>query len=225
MVELSFDCVDGAALPYAAVPTLTLTLRVSETTGARVHAIALRCQIRVEPNRRGYDDGEAEGLSDLFGDRSRWRDSLKPLQLGFVTAMVPGFTGSTDVELPVPCTYDLEVAATSYLRALRRGDVPLLLLFSGTVFIHTPGGYAVEQVPWSKETTYRLPVTVWQDMVERYFPHSAWLRVDLDTLQALRRFKSSRALPTWDGTILALLDCAGERVGGPAGGPAGETAP
>ena len=50
------------------------------------------------------------------------------------SALVQGFTGSTDVELSLPCTYDFEVAASRYLHALRRRQIPVLLLFSGTVF-------------------------------------------------------------------------------------------
>ena len=48
--------------------------------------------------------------------------------------MVPGFTGSTELDLPVPLTYDMEIGATRYFAGLEDGEVPLLLLFSGTVF-------------------------------------------------------------------------------------------
>jgi Family of unknown function (DUF6084) len=41
--------------------------------------------------------------------------------------------------------------------------------------------------------------------VALHFPDSAWLRVGLDTMAALRRFKSRNALPTWDSTVRALL--------------------
>ncbi len=65
-------------------------------SGQRVEAIALRCQIRIEPARRRYADDEAERLNDLFGETQRWADTLKPLQFTNVSIMVPGFTGSTD---------------------------------------------------------------------------------------------------------------------------------
>jgi hypothetical protein len=209
MPDLGFECVGGAVARYAAVPTVTLTVRVTEAAGVRVQAVALRCQIRLEPHRRRYDGTEAEAMVDLFGEPARWGESLKPIQLTTLSVMVSGFSGSTEVELPVTFSYDLEIASTKYLRGLRGGAVPLLLLFSGTVFTEGPRGYAVEQVPWSKETSYRLPVEVWQEAVERNFPHSGWLRLDLDTLDALRRYKSRHALPTWDGTVLALLAAAG----------------
>ncbi|MDQ3432916.1 MAG: DUF6084 family protein [Actinomycetota bacterium] len=211
MSELVFDCTGVRAERYAAVPTLTFALRVAETTGERIHAIALRSQIRIEPARRHYSTAEQEHLSDLFGDPSRWGDTLKPLQFANVAQMVAGFTGSTDVDLPVVCTYDLEVAASRYFHGLREGVIPLLLLFSGTIFTRGEHGFSVEQIPWSKECTYRLPVAVWDELMQHHFPNSAWLRLHRDSLDALARFKTRRALLTWDDALQALLKEAGER--------------
>ena len=134
MAELVFDCTGARADKFAAYPSMFFTLRISEMTGQRVEAIALRCQIRIEPARRRYTDEEAERLTDLFGETQRWSDTLKPVQFINVSIMVPGFTGSTDVDLPVPLTYDMEIGATRYFAGLDDGEVPLLLLFSGTVF-------------------------------------------------------------------------------------------
>jgi Family of unknown function (DUF6084) len=217
VARLSFDCIGAHAEPYAAAPTLTFRLRVTETTGAAIHAIALRCQIRIEPARRRYSPAEAERLSDLFGDVSRWADTLKPVQFTMAATTVPGFSGSVEVDLPVPCTYDLEIAATRYFYALQDDAAPLLLLFSGTIFgKNDAGGLAVEQIPWSAECTYRLPVPVWRDMVDRYFPGSAWLRLDRDIVDALGRYKSREALPTWSAAIGALLAEQDDRAEEPA---------
>jgi hypothetical protein len=213
MTDLVFDCVDGQADRYAAVPTLQLKLRISETTGAQVHAIALRCQIRIEPQRRRYSAEEADGLLELFGEPARWGDTLKPLQFATVSLMVPSFSGSTELDLPVPCTYDFEVAAAKYLHALGDGEVPLLLLFSGTVFTKGLGGFSVGQVPWHKEASYRLPVSVWREIMDRFFPGAGWIRVRRDTLDTLQRYKAVRALPTWDDALEALLKEAGEAKG------------
>lgn len=205
MADLVFDCVGSAAERFAVVPSLTLTLRIGETSGLRIDAIALRCQIRVEPHRRRYSAEEAERLHDLFGDTGRWADTVKPMQFCTLSTMVPGFTGSTTVDLPVPVTYDLEIASTKYFQALADGMVPLLLLFSGTVFASVDGRLSVRQVPWSKEISYGLPVEVWRETVDVHFPNSAWLPVRRDTLDALGRFKSRHALPTWDDVVGALL--------------------
>jgi hypothetical protein len=166
----------------------------------------LRCQIRIEPQRRRYSLDEAQRLHDLFGDTTRWADTLKPIQLTTVSAMVPGFSSLTEIDLPVPCTYDLEVASARYLQGLDDGTVPLLLLFSGTVFLADGDGLSVELIPWSSEASYRLPVSVWRELVDQHFPGSAWLRCSRQTLDALSEFKARHALPTWDATLMALLE-------------------
>jgi len=206
VAELVFDCVGARADRYAVTPGLTLELRITETEGERIDAIALRCQIRVEPHRRRYSAQEAERLHDLFGDTDRWADTLKPLQLATLSTMVPGFSGTSTIDLPLPVTYDLEIASTKYFHGLDDGVVPLLLLFSGTVFRNVDGRLQVQQVPWSKESSFGLPVTVWRETVDLHFPNSAWLRVQRETLDALQRFKSRNALPSWDSTLAALLD-------------------
>jgi hypothetical protein len=206
MAELVFDCVDVRSDRFAAGPTLNFRLRIAETGGERVHAIALRCQIRIEPQKRRYAPVEAKRLGDLFGEPSRWADTLRPLQFANASVMVPSFTASIEIDVPVPCTYDLEIASTSYFHSLEDGEIPLLLLFSGTVFTKGATGFSVTQVPWHKESNYRLPVAEWRSMMDRFFPDSGWLRVSRPTLDALGAFKNERALPTWEQTLTALLD-------------------
>ena len=217
MADLIFGCTGATAERYAATPTVTFALTITERTGVRVHAIALRCQIRIEPHRRRYSAAEAQRLHDLFGDPSRWAETVKPIQLATITTMVPAFTAVTEVDLPVPCTYDLEVASARYLQGLDDGAIPLLLLFSGTVFVATEEGFSVELVPWSAEATYRMPVSVWHDVVNLHFPGRAWLPCGRETLDALSAFKAKHALPTWDATLSALL--AEAAPGGPGGPP------
>src|ERR1700689_3359963 len=144
MANLCFGCTGAKADPYAVPPTLTFPLTITESSGASVHAIALRCQIRIEPHRRRYSAAEAQRLHDLFGDTSRWAETVKPIQLATITTMVPAFTAVTEVDLQMPCTYDLEVASARYLHGLDDGTIPLLMLFSGTVFLATDVGYRVE---------------------------------------------------------------------------------
>lgn len=210
MTELAFECLDVQAEPYATSPTLRVRLQIAEVNAGTVHAIALRCQIRIEPQRRRYTDGEAELLTALFGDRSRWGDTLKPMQFANVSVVVPSFTGSTEVDVPVPCTYDLEVAAGKYFHALAGDVVPLDILFSGTVFGKGDNGFWVEQIPWHQHATYRMPVEVWQGLMNTYFPDSAWIRISRDTVDALLRFKSAHAIPTWDAAFTTLLKAAAE---------------
>lgn len=206
MVELVFDCLGAEPNRYAAGPTLNFRLRVAETTGARVDAIALRCQIRIEPAKRRYSPIEAERLNSLFGETTRWAETLRPLQLTTVAIMVPSFTGSIELDVPVACTYDLDVGSTSYFHALDEGVIPLIMLFSGTVFIPGNGKFSVAPVPWHKEAPCQVPVATWRQMMDQFFPGGGWMRLDRSTLDALGAFKNARALPTWDQTVTALLD-------------------
>ncbi len=216
MANLTFACTEAAAQRYAATPTLSFKLTITESTGVRVHAIALRCQIRIEPHRRRYSAAEARRLNDLFGDTSRWAETVKPIQFAMVSTMVPGFASLTEVDLPVPCTYDLEVASARYLQGLDDGTIPLVLLFSGTVFLAQGEGFSVELIPWSCEAAYRMPVTVWRDVVDAHFPGSAWLRCSRETLDALSEYKATHALPTWDATLAALLAASGNPDAAPS---------
>ncbi|MGV9329538.1 DUF6084 family protein [Streptosporangium sandarakinum] len=206
MDEIAFTCLGARAEPYAAFPTLVFRLRVTEPSSAGVHAVLLRCQIRVEPHLRRYGPAEAELLGDLFGDPSRWGDTLKPLHFASVSATVPAFRGVTEIDLPVPCSYDLEVAAGKYFAALEDGEIPLILLFGGTVFARAGNGFSVTQIPWHREARHRLPVGVWRELMDRYFPDSGWLRLNRGTLRALRRLKTERALATWDEAVELLLE-------------------
>jgi Family of unknown function (DUF6084) len=213
--ELVFDCVGARPDRYAVVPSMIMTLRISETSGERIEAIALRCQIRIEPARRRYSDAEAARLSDLFGETQRWAETLKPVQFTNVSIMVPAFTGSTEIDLPIPLSYDMEIGATRYFAGLEDGEIPLLLLFSGTIFGSADGRLSVQQVPWSKEASYRLPVAIWRAAIDAHFPSSAWIKISTATFDELLRFKTQAALPTWEATVLALLARAAQPVGDP----------
>ncbi|MFF0226832.1 DUF6084 family protein [Streptomyces sp. NPDC004629] len=204
MTELSFTCTGVRADRYAAGPTLVFRLRVTTPGDEPVHALALRCQIRIEPARRGYDRAEADGLVDLFGEPSRWGSTLQPVQFAQVPLMVPGFTRETETDLVVPCTYDMDIAATRYLAALDGGEVPLLMLFSGTAFTGA-GGFRVEPVPWDREAAFRMPVATWREMVDQHFPGCGWIRLPRDTMNALLAHRSRRALPSWEATVRDLL--------------------
>ncbi|CAO0829416.1 DUF6084 family protein [Streptomyces microflavus] len=207
MTDLDFRCTGVRPEPFGASPTLLFDLRIEELDHQPVHAVALRCQIRIEPAQRTYEPDEVDMLGDLFGEPSRWSSTLKPLQFAHASITVPAFTGTTHVDLPVPCTYDTEVASASYFRALARGEIPLLMLFSGTVFTGR-NGFRAEPIPWHKETSCLMPVDVWRELIESYFPNTGWLRLRKDTLESLRRYRSARALPSWEQVFEELLASA-----------------
>jgi hypothetical protein len=205
MTDIDFEVLGVEPDPYAAAPTLQFRLRLTEKTGTPVHSLALRCQLRIEPQKRRYTGEEEERLLALFGETPRWGDTLKPFLWTHASTMVAGFSGTTEVELPVSCTYDFEVSAAKYLHALGDGDVPLVLLFNGTIF----SAAGVEPVPWHKEANHGMPARTWRRLMDLYFPDSGWIRIRRDTLDDLERFKATRALATWEQALEALLKEAG----------------
>ncbi|MET0758225.1 MAG: DUF6084 family protein [Mycobacterium sp.] len=208
MTEVTFAVLDVAPEPYAVTPVLTACVGVAAVGDDPVHAIALRCQVRIEPLRRGYTDDEAAGLLDLFGPRERWSTTQRTFLWQHSTAMVPGFSGATQVDLPLECTYDFEVAAAKYLNALREGTIPLQFLFSGTVFVAGSRGFAVQQVPWDREDRYDMPVSVWRRLIEQHYPNTGWVRLRHDTLDELAAYKSQRGLLGFDDAIASLLSAS-----------------
>jgi hypothetical protein len=186
--------------PFALVPMLGFALRVANRpTEEVVHTVVLRCQIQLDVLRRQYDSEEAAKLRDLFGERDRWGTTLKSLLWTHVGVIVPSFTRETTVEMPVPCTFDFNVAATKYFYALADGEVPLTFLFSGSVFYQdASGALQVAPIPWDREAKFRLPVKVWKDLMDQYYPNLAWLALRRDIFERLYRFKIARGIPTWE---------------------------
>lgn len=206
MSQLDFVVTGARPDRTALTPILHLPLEITVADDVDVQSISLRCQIRIEPDQRRYDGEEQLRLIDVFGAPHRWSDTLKPFLLTHVTLPVRGFRGTGEVVLPLELSYDLEVAAGKYLHALRGGEVPLLLLFSGTLFLRgSDGQLQVEQIPWDREARYRLPISVWDELMDLHFPGTGWLRVRRETIDALQAYKSRHALPTWDATLEQLL--------------------
>jgi hypothetical protein len=202
--ELDFEVTGAARVEHAAVPTLRFALRV--TADAPVRSVLLDVQLQIAARRRAYDADAHDRLFELFGPPADWGTTLRTLLWTRATLVVPAFASETTVDLDVPCSYDLEVAASRYLDALRDGDVPLELLFSGSVFYDQDGRLQTVRLSWDKEAAYALPVRVWKETMERYFKGTAWLRLRKESFDRLSAFKSRHALATWDDALDALLE-------------------
>lgn len=214
MPELSFEVV-GAEVPrFAAVPALNFKLRlVNANAQERISTVMLRCQIQLAVTQRRYSPAAQARLLEVFGEPKRWGETLHNLLWTHVGIVVPRFSESITVDLPVPCTYDFEVVSTKYFDALEDGDIPLTFLFSGTIFYENKEGRVqVAQISWSQEASYRLPVATWQAMIQRYYPNSAWLRLSKDVFDQLYIYKATHGFPTWEETIVHLMQASSEEA-------------
>jgi hypothetical protein len=204
--RLDFQVRAAAAMPYAAVPTLRFDVAVTAAGGQAIRSVLLDVQIQIAARRRAYGPRAQERLFELFGGADRWSSTLRTLPWMRATLLVPPFAGSTVVEIPVVCTYDLDVIAARYLQALDDGEVPLELLFSGTVFYSDADGrLQTARIALDTEAEYRMPVALWRETMDRYFPSSAWLRLGKESFDRLVAYKSRNALATWDDVVAALM--------------------
>jgi hypothetical protein len=208
--QLGFTVLGCEPLAHAAVPTLRFSLAI-DAAGAAVRSVMLEVQVRIAATQRGYSDAEQAQLGDLFGAPQQWKDTLRGLLWTQATLVVTPFADATVVDLLVPCTYDFDVTATKYLAGLDDGEIPLDLLFSGTVFyVGLGGALRINRISWNAEASYRLPVSVWRETMDRYFPGTAWLRLDRQTFERLVVFRARHALIGWDAVLDALLNAQGE---------------
>lgn len=207
MPNLDFRIVEAEALPFAAGPTMLFKLHIGNSmAGEHIHSVMLRVQIRIEVTRRQYGADEEERLLEAFGEPQRWGETLRSMLWTHTTTIVQHFDDHVIAELPVPCTYDFDVVGAKYFYALEDGDVPLLFLFSGTIFYSEGNGpLQIAQIPWEKEAQFRLPIRAWKEMMDGFFPNSAWLRIQKDVFDELYRYRAKRALPTWEAALLDLL--------------------
>lgn len=209
-LEPQFSVLEVEPVPHTAAPTLRFHLHVIDPDGRNVHAIALSVQVQIDPARRIYDDATKAKLTELFGAPERWSGTTHVFQWVRSDILVAPFTGATSFTLEVPCTYDLEVAASKYIYSLPGGIVPLTFNFSGTVlYSGAEDRLRVEQVPWSCTTKWQMPVTAWQDVMAAFYPGGGWVRLTTETLDALSLAKSARGSHSYDALVAALLEESG----------------
>jgi hypothetical protein len=205
--EPEFAVLGARTVRYAATPMLALDLQVTEPTGRQVYMIALTIQVMIEPARRGYDDATRERLVELFGAPERWAVTTRSLVWTQLDVVVPAFTGSTTIAVPIACSYDLELAAAKYLYTLPDGIAPLALHFNGVIYYRDDqGGLQMVLVPWTNSIDFKMPVSVWRETIEHYYPNTAWVALRSETLEALQREKRGRGLTTLDSCVQALLE-------------------
>jgi hypothetical protein len=207
--NLEFTVLGARPVRHAAAPMLALDLHVGETSARAVYMLALKIQLMIEPARRPYDAATRERLVELFGAPERWAVTTRSLVWSALDVVVPAFTGSTTVTVPIACHYDLELAAAKYLHSLPDGEAPLALHFNGMIYYPgEDGGMRIVLVPWAQSIDFRMPVSVWRETIEHYYPGTAWVALRSHTLEALQREKRQRGVATLDECVAELLGAA-----------------
>jgi hypothetical protein len=210
MPDLEFTIESAEPLRQAAAPHIAFQLRITAAAADDViHSIILRCQVQLEVQRRQYSEEEQDRLRDLLGRETLFSAGpptphLTSMLWTNTHAIVPQFEGVTTVELQVPCTFDFNIAATKYFSGIEGGDVPVAFYFSGTLF-HGAANVQAMPIPWDKEATYRLPIRVWRDMMELYYPNTAWLCLQRDAFERLYAYKVQHGIPTFEQALEAVI--------------------
>lgn len=214
MPDLRITIQGAEVAQHAATPLLLFQALIgNEPHDEVIHTIALRAQIQIEVTRRKYGSDEQARLRDLFGEPDRWGQTLRNLLWTHASVVVPRFAGSVLAEIPVPCTFDFNVAATKYFCGLTHGDLPLCFQFSGTVFYEcSDGALQIAPISWDKEAKFRLPLRLWKDLMDAYYPNSRWLALRKDTFEKLYQFKVREGIPTWEEALERALAAFAETV-------------
>jgi hypothetical protein len=208
MPDLDFTIEGAEVAKFAATPQINLKLRVRNLQPSKiVQSVALRGQIQLEVTRRRYSPEEQEKLRDLFGEPERWSQTLKNLLWTHVSVNIPPFQSETIIDVPVPCTFDFNVGATKYFYGLDDGQVPICVMFSGTVFYSEGDGLMqVAPISWDKESHFSLPIKLWRNMMDTYYPGTAWLCLRRDVFERLYQYKVRHGIATWEQAFETMLE-------------------
>ncbi len=209
-LNLQINGVEAAA--RGLTPLLHFHLKVAAQPAETViQGLMLAAQIQVQCPQRAYSAGEQEKLVELFGPPDQWGHTLRNRLWTHTHTTLGPFAGSAEAILPAACTYDLNIAVTKYFYGLEQGDVSLLFLFSGSMFYRTlEGELQVEPIPWNSEAVYRMPVSLWRELMERHYPGTGWLSLNHDAFERIYKFKRQHGLPHWEAVIDRLLPAEGE---------------
>lgn len=207
MRDLDFQVRSVQAATQGVSPLLQFQLEITtQPPDASIEAILLHTQIQIQAPQRPYSAQEKERLLELFGSPRDWGRTLRNRLWAHCDISTPPFTGRSAVTLNIPCTFDLNVAATKYLYALEDGDAPLLFLFSGSIFYRdTEDRLQMQRIHWNREATFRMPVKTWREMMDSHYPNRAWFYLDREVFDRLLAFKRKGGFTTWEQAIEALL--------------------
>jgi hypothetical protein len=216
LAELAFAIAGMRVVPFAASPAITMDVAVeNRSAGVRIESILLRAQVRIEPQKRRYSSGEKERLHEIFGGPTVWDQGLRPMLWVNAMTVVSAFEERTTTAIDLPCTYDLSAASAKYFAGLETGTVPLVALFSGTVFQSTAdprsspepraSSMSAHPLSWTHEARFALPISVWKEAIESCHPGRAALVMQREVLDRLQAYRRREGLATTDEALERLL--------------------
>ena len=195
---------------HAALPALEFDVHVTEPTGRQVYVIALSAQIMIEPARRQYTRCGARAArravrpAGALGDHDA-QPGLAPRRRARAQ-----LHRRDHLHGPVPCTFDLEIAAAKYFNAVEDGLVPLAFNFNGIDPLPRRRRAAAD-VAGPVELLGGVPLRR-RGLAPgdgRLLPERALGALHAETLHALLAEKARRGAPTMDAAIAGLLRDAG----------------
>src|SRR5215510_3788839 len=93
MTALTCRITGAAPAQQSASPAIVFRLRIGDSAGGCVHAVALRCQIQIQARARRYDGDEQRRLFELFGTPAQWDRTLTTVLWAQSSVVVPSFEG------------------------------------------------------------------------------------------------------------------------------------
>ena len=195
MPDLAITVDEAEAVPFAASPMLAFKLSVANKDAAEaIHTVVLRCQIQIEVTRRRYTAEDQARLRDLFGEPDRWGQTCATCCGPTPAWWCRSSRASTTVDLQVPCTFDFNVATTKYFNGLdgRRHSAAADVQRHGFLRGRGRGRCTWRRFPGTKKPKFRLPLKVWKDMMDSYYPNIAWLCLRRDVFEELAAVQSAQ---------------------------------
>ena len=208
MPDLSFQVEGAEVVANAATPLLAFKLRLTDANPEQtIHTVALRCQIQLEVTRRKYTRGRSGAPA-----RSVWR--AQPLgpdpAKSFVDARQSGraFVHRERRWSIFPClALSISMWRRPNISMVWRTEKCRFACSSAARFFMPAreGGLQVAPISWDKEARFKLPVKVWRDMMESYYPNSAWLCLHKDAFDRLYQYKVRHGIPTWEEALESIV--------------------
>lgn len=206
MPDINFNITGVRSANSGMTPLMVFDLQIdNQPADEHIQSILLQTQIRIESTRRRYSEAARKRLVELFGASKDWGRTLRDMLWTNESTTVSAFTGSATVELSVPCTFDMNIAAAKYFYGIDEGEVPLIFLFTGTIFYTSGGRVLIQRISWESECRYRMPIERWKVLMNEHYPNSAWIYLDRDVFDRLYAYKQRNGFTSWDATVTRLL--------------------